>query len=100
MDRGEDKRRVVWLGIDDKNKESAVTDKSRRRRGRPRVYVDGNPNPNVSVAIYCDSRIRDALHAEAARCGVKPSKLGAEALSTFLSARAKARDYLDRNKGE
>jgi hypothetical protein len=90
--------KTVWLGIDDKNKESAVTDKSRRRRGRPRVYVDGNPNPNVSVAIYCDSSIRDALHVEAARCGETPSKLGAEALTAFLSARAKARDYLDRNK--
>ena len=97
MDRGKNKRRVVWLGIDDKNKESAVTDKSRRRRGRPRIYVD-NPNPNVSVAIYCDSRIRDALFAEAARCGVKPSKLGAEALTTFLSARAKTRAYLEKNK--
>jgi len=90
------KLKTVWLGIDDKNKESAVTDKSRRRPGRPRIYVDGNPNPNVSVAIYCDSSLRDALHAEAAMCGVTPSKLGAEALTTFLAARVKARDYLDK----
>lgn len=62
--------------------------------GRPKIYDDDNPNPNVTIAIYCCSSVRDALYEEAERCGVKPSKLGAEALRVFLSAREKTRAYL------
>jgi hypothetical protein len=63
----------------------------RRGRGRPRVYEDGG----VTIGIYCSPDLREALHKEAERCGISPSKLGADALTTFLSARVKARAYLD-----
>jgi hypothetical protein len=57
------------------------------------LYDGDNPNPNVTIGIYCCKSLKEDLHEEAERSGVKPSALGAEALRVFLSVRRKTRDF-------